>query len=220
MSAAQGLVDEGAADEPGAAFHDLEAYIPGDRRHALAGGRNDPDRVRGAALFADISGFTALTDTLAKELGPQRGAEELTIHLNRVFHALIDEVERYGGHVIYFSGDAITCWLDGDDASRAVACALEMQRMMGVVGEIVTRGGTKVHLAMKAAVAVGLARRFLVGDPEIQLIDVLAGRLIDALAIAEQLAVSTEVLLDRSVLESLGDKVVISGLRVDPGKRP
>ena len=32
-----------------------------------------PDRVRGAALFADISGFTPLTEALAKELGPQRG---------------------------------------------------------------------------------------------------------------------------------------------------
>src|SRR5262245_54411913 len=115
MSAAQGIVDDSGATEPGAASHDLEAYIPGDRRHALAAGIAMPDRVRGAALFADISGFTALTETLAKELGPQRGAEELTVHLNRVFHALIEEVERYGGHVIYFSGDAVTCWLDGDD---------------------------------------------------------------------------------------------------------
>ena len=56
-----------------------------------------PDRVRGAALFADISGFTPLTEALADELGPQRGAEELTAHLNRVFHALIDELDRYGG---------------------------------------------------------------------------------------------------------------------------
>ena len=38
---------------------------------------------------------------------------------------------------------------------------------------------------MKVAVAVGPARRFVVGDPEIQLIDVLAGRLIDQLAEAE-----------------------------------
>ena len=81
-----------------------------------------PDRVRGAALFADISGFTPLTEALANELGPQRGAEELTAHLDRVFHALIDELERRGGDVIYFSGDAITCWLDGDDGARAAAC--------------------------------------------------------------------------------------------------
>ena len=100
-----------------------------------------PDRVRGAALFADISGFTALTETLADELGPQRGAEELTANLNRVFHALIDELERFGGDVIYFSGDAITCWLDGDDGARATACALAMQETMERVGDVVTPGG-------------------------------------------------------------------------------
>jgi hypothetical protein len=69
---------------------------------------------------------------------------------------------------------------------------------------------------MKAALAVGDARRFLVGDPEIQLIDVLAGRLIDALATAEQLAASTEVLLDRSALESLGERIETGGFRTDP----
>ena len=69
---------------------------------------------------------------------------------------------------------------------------------------------------MKAAVAVGAARRFLVGDPDIQLIDVLAGRLIDALAAAEHLAARSEVVLDRSALESLGDRVEIGEIRVDP----
>ena len=217
MSAAQDVVDECSRPRRRPTRSDnLEAYIPGDRRHALATGTAMPDRVRGAALFADISGFTALTETLANELGPQRGAEELTTHLNRVFHALIELVERFGGHVIYFSGDAITCWLDGDDGARAAACALEMQGTMGALGEVVTPAGARVRLAMKAAVAVGEARRFLVGDPEIQLIDVLAGRLIDALATAEQLAASTEVLLDRSALESLGERIEISGFRADP----
>ena len=106
-----------------------------------------PDRVRGAALFADISGFTPLTEALANELGPQRGAEELTANLNRVFHALIAELDRFGGHVIYFSGDAITCWIDGDDGSRATACALAMQKTMGEIGEVVTPAGASVRLA-------------------------------------------------------------------------
>src|SRR6185436_18219092 len=35
-----------------------EAYIARDRRWALATHRDMPDRVAGAALFADISGFT------------------------------------------------------------------------------------------------------------------------------------------------------------------
>ncbi len=215
MSAAQSVVDDAAAATPGDPFHNLGAYIPGDRRRALAQGTPMPDRVRGAALFADISGFTPLTEALAKELGPQRGAEELTAQLNRVFHALITDLARYGGHVIYFSGDAITCWIDGDDGLRATACALAMQATIGQFGDVVTPAGMKVRLAMKVAVSVGAARRFLVGDPSVQRIDVLAGRLIDELAGAEHQAEKGEVVLDRSALEALGDRVEIREMRVE-----
>ena len=192
-----------------------EAYIPGDRRRALAAGAALPDRVHGAALFADISGFTPLTEALAQELGPQRGAEELTASLNRVFHAVIDRLEAYGGDVIYFSGDAITCWLDGDDGARATAAGLQMQEAIRETGRIRTPAGTGVQLQLKVAVAVGRARRFLVGDPGIQRIDVLAGRLIDELAAAEHLAEKGDVVLEQSALEALGGRVELSGLRVD-----
>ena len=53
----------------------LSAYLPQDRRRALALGHTLPDRTHGAALFADISGFTPLTEALAQALGPRRGAE-------------------------------------------------------------------------------------------------------------------------------------------------
>lgn len=191
-----------------------DAYLAGDRRRALSEGRQLNDRVRGTALFADVSGFTPLTEALANELGPQRGAEELTAHLNRVFHAVIDDVDRYGGEVIYFGGDAITCWLDGDDGRRGAACGLAIQRTMSSVGTIRTPAGTEVVLAIKVAVAVGDARRFVVGDPSIQLIDVLAGRLIDELADAEHLAEKGDVVLARSALDSLGDQVVIGEHRM------
>src|SRR4029079_14578631 len=42
-----------------------EAYIARDRRWALATHRDMPDRVAGSALFADISGFTPLTEAPA-----------------------------------------------------------------------------------------------------------------------------------------------------------
>ncbi|HSC97437.1 MAG TPA: adenylate/guanylate cyclase domain-containing protein, partial [Casimicrobiaceae bacterium] len=193
----------------------LEAYIPGDRRRALARGETLPDRVRGAALLADISGFTPMTEALANELGARRGAEELTRQLNRVFHALIEELDRFGGEVIYFSGDALTCWIDADDGLRATACALAMQRTMAGLAEVATPGGTVLRLAMKAAVAVGYARRFLVGDPDIQLIDALAGGIVDGLAAGEQLAKPGEVLLDAFALAALGDRVVIGETRED-----
>ena len=47
----------------------LAAYIPIDRRQAMAGGKDLPDRARGAALFVDISGFTPLTENLVQQLG-------------------------------------------------------------------------------------------------------------------------------------------------------
>jgi len=174
------------------------AYMPGDRRRALAAGTPLPEHVSGAALFADISGFTPLIEALAQELGSERASEALTGHLNRVFHAVIAELDRFGGEVIYFSGDAITCWLEGDDGSRATASGFAMQAAMGREAEIKTPGGLTFQLALKVAVAVGHAHRFVVGDPEIQLIDVLAGGLVDRLAQAEQLAESGEVVLEDS----------------------
>jgi class 3 adenylate cyclase len=206
----------GSASSQAAWLDRPEAYIPGDRRRALARGESLPDRVRGAALFADISGFTPLTEALAAELGSQRASEVLTGHLNRVFHAVISELDRYGGDVIYFSGDAITCWLDGDDGSRATACAMAMQAAMGREREITTPTGVSLELALKVAVAVGAARRFVVGDPEIQLMDVLAGGLIDRLADAEHLAEKGEVVVDRSAVESLREIVRFGESRSDP----
>src|SRR3970040_2465551 len=111
-------------------FETLRPNIPADRRHALAQGVALPDRTWGAALFADISGFTPLAEALSLEHGPQRGAEELTRVLNAALDALISESDRYGGSVIGFSGDAITCWFDGDDGLRATTCGWAMQKAL------------------------------------------------------------------------------------------
>src|SRR5947209_19771585 len=113
----------------------FEAYIPMDRRQAMARHLSLPDRACGTALFADISGFTPLAEALARTLGPRRGAEELTIHLNSVYQALIQAVDQYGGSVIAFAGDAITCWFPNDNGQRATCCALAMQRTMGQFAE-------------------------------------------------------------------------------------
>lgn len=192
------------------------AYIPGDRRRALAAGTTLPTRVRGAALFADISGFTPLTGALAAELGSQRASEVLTGHLNRVFHAVIEELHRHGGAVVYFSGDAITCWLDADDGLRAVACGLAMHGAVARAGGIETPGGQRFQLGLKVAIAVGEARRFVVGEPDIQLVDVLAGGLVDRLAEAEQHAETGEVVLDAGAVAALGDRVELRA--ADPGE--
>ncbi len=191
------------------------AYIPIDRRQAMLRGETLPERMTGAALFADISGFTPLTEALERELGPKRGAEELTVHLNSVYDALIAEVHRYGGSVISFSGDAITCWFDGDDGRRATAAGLAMQAAMQQFAEVRTRSGRIISLAVKVAVAAGSVRRFLTGDAEYMLADAMAGRTLERLAAAEHLAERGETVLDPAAAAALEPYLTVAAWRID-----
>ncbi len=206
----------------------LFAYIPIDRLSALARGVELPDHATGAALFADISGFTPLTEALLRKLGPQRGAEELPRWLNKIYDALIDEVEGYRGSVISFSGDAITCWFDDQGledagaaskltpaAHRATACALAMQRAMQQFAEVELPGAGVVALAIKVAVVSGPIRRFLVGDPKILLVDALAGDILKRLAAGEHLADKGDVLLDEPTVAALSGQATLLEWRMD-----
>src|SRR3712207_1460733 len=134
----------------------LDIYLPQDRRQALARGETLAERTDGAVLFADISGFTPLTEALTQALGPRRGPDELTQQLNAVYDALIAEVERYGGSVLGFAGDAITCWFDGDGAAaRAAACALALQNAAQQFVALPLPDGTTTALALKVVVTRG-----------------------------------------------------------------
>ena len=201
----------------------FSSYIPMDRRLALAQNSPLPEKCSGAVLFADISGFTSLTETLARTLGPHRGAEEITSYLNRVYGALIALVHQQGGSVINFSGDAITCWFDEmirgvptavPPAHRATNCALAMQTTIAATTE------TAVRLQIKVAVALGTARRFLVGSPERQTIEVLAGTLLDRMALAETLVNQDEVIIDEGIVEAVGETLAIAAWRAaESGER-
>lgn len=203
------------------------AYIPMDRRLALAEGRSLPERTRGAALFADISGFTPLTEMLARVLGPKRGAEELTVYLNQIYDALIAEVHRFGGSVIGFSGDAITCWFDDQPAglqrpsaielaaARATASGLAMQGVMQQFANLAIHGGGTVSLAMKAAVATGPVRRFVIGDPNYLVMDVMAGVTLERLAAGEHHANKGEVVVDAFTAEALGERAPVREWRLE-----
>lgn len=200
-------------------------YIPIDRLIALAHGRELPERTHGAAMFADISGFTPLTEMLARSLGPKRGAEELTAYLNQVYDALIEELHRFGGSAIGFSGDAITCWFDdqGSDGEpsdllptlRATAAALAMQDAMKEFASLQIPSGEQVSLMLKASVATGPVRRFIVGDPQYSLLDVMAGRTLESLANGEHHANKGEIILDAAAKEVLGERLQVTEWRTD-----
>lgn len=181
----------------------LNAYIPIDRRLALVRGEMLPECAQGTALFTDISGFTPLTAVLAEEMGPQRGAEAVTHHLNKIYGALIDVVHQYQGSVVGFSGDAITCWFNKDAGLRGAAAAYGMQQAIEAMGAIITPSGKHIPLGIKTAVAAGTVNRFLVGDSQINYIDVLAGKLLTTLSSIEQSLARGEIGIDLSLVPVL-----------------
>ena len=82
-------------------------------------------------LFADISGFTSLTERLASK--GAIGSEELTSALNAYFDHLIERIAAHGGDVVKMAGDAlIAVWpvIQGQSLAeatlRAANCGLEV----------------------------------------------------------------------------------------------
>ena len=205
----------------------LNAYIPMDRRQALAHNHRLPEQDEGAVLFADISGFSRLTSALESSMGARRGAERLALHLNEVYERLIAEVDRYGGSVIGFSGDAITCWFssttwwlaDNTAASpapqRAVACALAQQSAVRQFGSMEVSGQGSFPLFVKMSVSSGIVRHFEVGDPDIQLMDVIVGAPLETMAAGERLAERGEILVDALTAAEISDGLLISEWRSD-----
>ncbi len=190
----------------------------------LAAHRTLPAHAYGSALFADISGFTPLTEALARQLGQRRGAEVLTQQLNQVYSALISAVEAANGSVIGFSGDAITCWFDESETRGADRSEHQSDHQPGTTAwqrappwlaplpcsapwrtlpSLRCPAALRARLGLKTAIVTGAASRLLVGEPGIQLIDVLAGSTLDALADAEHSAQQGDVVVDAATLAAL-----------------
>lgn len=178
-------------------------YAPEDRR----GGpfAPEPQRTDGSVLFADVSGFTALTVKLVSALGRRRGAEEVARHLNRLFDALIKEGACRGGNVIGFSGDAILCWFPGDSGRTAVDAAGAMQRAMAPFEALEVAGlpDERMSLSLKVSVSAGPVTRAVVGDPDVQLMDMVAGETVARIERLNELSSSGDVIVDDVVATSV-----------------
>uniref|UniRef100_K3WD92 Guanylate cyclase domain-containing protein n=1 Tax=Globisporangium ultimum (strain ATCC 200006 / CBS 805.95 / DAOM BR144) TaxID=431595 RepID=K3WD92_GLOUD len=117
----------------------LTAYLPAVvRRHLekqdIRSELKVPDthQITVVSMFADVSGFTAMTESLAAR-GPV-GAEFLAKHLNSYFEQLLRLVSSAGGDVFKFAGDAMLIfWPENKDDTlesllrRCVQCALRIQ---------------------------------------------------------------------------------------------
>ncbi|WP_129630924.1 adenylate/guanylate cyclase domain-containing protein [Candidatus Oscillochloris fontis] len=150
----------------------------------------------GSILFADLSGFTALSGTLSR-LGKQ-GAEEISSIINALFDALVVEISMHGGALLKFGGDALTAFFDahtlgGDHAHRACHAALSMQKRMTQFSALGTRAGI-FRLQLRIGVHSGRVFAAHVGDQShIEL--VITGEDVNRVALAQEIARSGEIVI-------------------------
>lgn len=159
----------------------------------------------GSLLFADLSGFTKLSEQLST-LGKQ-GAEEISLIIINLFTSLLNEVKRFGGQPLKFGGDALMVFFDasqlGDThAELAASAALAMQQRMQSFSNVQTPVGN-FSLLLRIGVHSGRILASQVGDNEhIEL--VISGTTVNLVASAQEEAEPGEVLISTRTYELIG----------------
>ncbi|HEY1480635.1 MAG TPA: tetratricopeptide repeat protein [Gaiellales bacterium] len=167
----------------------------------------------GTLVFADISGFTDLTETLAKR--GRRGAEEIAGVVDAAFGELMRRAYAQHADLLKYGGDAVLLLFRGDDhARRACSAAVGMQEALsGMRGRSTSAG--PVRLRMSVGIHSGSFHCFLVGGVHRELIITGADATIcvetEAIARAGEIALSaaTASALDPVLLGELRDGVVL-----------
>jgi class 3 adenylate cyclase len=140
----------------------FDCYVPRVLLKRLVAAPEDlVETLEGTMVFVDVSGFTRLSERLARR--GREGAEHLTDAINECFSPLLADAYANGGSLLKFGGDALLLWFQGDDhAARACASAIAMRNTIRRVGRI-SAAGSQITLRMSAGVHSGNFRMFLVG---------------------------------------------------------
>ncbi len=185
--------------------------------------------MQAAILFADISGFTLLTEHLA-ERGPT-GVETLARILNEYFGQLIDIIHQYGGDVVKFAGDAvIAVWPivsdgiaeEGSEAAntisradhwqwtmRAAECAIHIrERLSNYQVE-------DANLYLKLGISSGSITAAHVGGVFSRWEFMLAGNPLVELGIANNLAKAGEILITPSAWKLIRNDSIASPMEFE-----
>ncbi len=155
-------------------------------------------------LMSDLRGFTSVTEGLAPEA--------VVGILNSYLGAMVDVITKHHGTIDEFIGDAILVLFGapvarGDDARRAVACALEMQLAMVPVNERFRREwlpevemGIAVNTGPVVVGNIGSAKRTKYG---------VVGSHVNLTGRIESFTVGGQILISEHTLEAAGPGVQV-----------
>jgi len=128
----------------------------------------------GTFMFADVSGFTALSELLMNKAGAE-GIEILTQVFNQYFTTMLEILAKSEGQLLKFAGDAMLTFFPAEEGVdvflRAVNTGLRMQRAMAaqfqpIKNEDLNRwfGQHNLQLTMSIGISKGELFEALVGN--------------------------------------------------------
>ncbi len=152
----------------GSLHHTLTNFVP---RYLLdlspTPGEPHGELLEGSFIFADVTGFTALTGELSKR--GAAGLEEMNRLMCTLFGALLEPLLDSGGDLLVFAGDAVLAYLpalpdqpEGQDACWAARTALRLVEAIAEFGHIRTPYG-EFSLTMSAGIERGRALAAVIG---------------------------------------------------------
>jgi class 3 adenylate cyclase/tetratricopeptide (TPR) repeat protein len=170
----------------------LDPYVPRVLLRHLA--EAPAERVRtvdASVVFADISGFTALSERLARR--GREGAEELAEAIGGTLSTLLTVAYDNGGSLLKLPGDALVLLFEREGhAARACAAAHGMRARLREVGRV-TAGPASVTLRMSQGIHSGAFHLVLAGESHRE--QVIVGAAASAVARMEKSASAGQILL-------------------------
>jgi class 3 adenylate cyclase/tetratricopeptide (TPR) repeat protein len=155
--------------------------------------------VEATLCFVDISGFTALSERLARR--GRIGAEELTEVLNHVFSRMLHVAYEKGGSLLKFGGDALLlAFFEGDHAVDAANAAVAMRATLREARTLPTSVG-RLQLRMSVGIHTGTYELFRVGRLHHEFL--VAGPSATAVTRMEQTAEAGEIVVSAATAARL-----------------
>jgi adenylate cyclase len=182
-------VHQAIAEHLGALLRTVSTYLPRRLVRALLArripGQVWGERVQGTLLFADLSGFTALSAALSRQ--GLAGAEQMVSIVNAIFTTMLEIIEKEDGDLLVFGGDALSVlFAEEGHALAALRAARSMQQAMGLFAQIETEAGP-FPLTLHIGVNSGEFLAASLGLPHAMQY-VLLGQAVEETARAEDLA--------------------------------
>ncbi len=184
---------------------DLDCYLP---RPAVEWDITSPGKMwrelDASLCFVDISGFTALSERLARR--GRVGTEQLTEVLNHVFSRMLALAAEQGGSLLKFGGDALLLLFPGADHPLCAVKAAVAMRAALREAQNDPLGAGRLNLRMSVGIHSGTVNLFMVGTSHRELL--ICGPAASQTAKMEQTAEAGEIVVSPATAAAIGPDTV------------